>query len=153
MTVLLDANVFLRALVKLPDPAIHWMHEDARALFRAANDGDEHLTTTDAIIAEVAFVLTSRAHYALSVEDACARMKPLVGIRTLRFHGKRHVVRALTLWPHHPRLDFPDVLLAVYADLNNLTLASFDRGFDRFDNLDRYPWQHAPLSNNGANSE
>jgi predicted nucleic acid-binding protein len=150
MTVLLDANVFLRALVRPPDPAIRWMHEDAQELFLAASNGDEHLATTDAIIAEVAFILTSRAHYALSVEDACARMKPLLGIRNLRFHGKRHVVRALTLWPQHPRLDFPDVLLAVYAHPDNLSLASFDRGLDRFGSLDRY---HAPSSNNSADGE
>ena len=50
-------------------------------------------------------------------------------------------MQALNLWPHHPRLDFPDVLLAAYADLDGLTLlASFDRGFDRFGNLDRYLW-------------
>jgi predicted nucleic acid-binding protein len=147
MTVLLDANVFLRAIVKSPDPRIQWMHEDAQALFTSANRGEEQLTTTDAIIAEVAFVLTSKAHYGLSANDACARMKPLVRIRALQFHGKSHVLRALDLWPQHPRLDFPDVLLAVHADLDGLTLASFDRGFDRFGNLDRYPWRHVPQSN------
>jgi predicted nucleic acid-binding protein len=147
MTVLLDANVFLRAIVKSPDPRIQWMHEDAQTLFARANRGEEQLTTIDAIIAEVAFVLTSKAHYGLSVNDACARMKPLVRIRTLQFHGKNHVLRALDLWPQHPRLDFPDVLLAVCADLDGLTLASFDRGLDRFGNLDRFAWQHAPNAN------
>jgi predicted nucleic acid-binding protein len=147
MTILLDANVFLRALAKPPDPAIHWMHDEARELFRKATRGEALLTTTDAIVAEVAFILTSKAHYGLSVDDACTRMRLLVGIRNLRFHGKRNVMRALDLWPQHPRLDFPDVLLAVIADLDSLTLASFDRGFDRFDHLDRYPWQGNARSN------
>jgi predicted nucleic acid-binding protein len=153
MTILVDANVFLRAIVKPANPGIQWMHEDARTLFTRANRGEMQLTTTDAIIAEVAFVLTSKAHYALSVDNACARMIPLVGIRTLRFHGKRQVIRALTLWPQHSRLDFPDVLLAAYADLEGLTLASFDRGLDRFGNLDRHAWPHAPLSNGDTDGE
>lgn len=144
MTVMLDANVFLRAIVKPPDPRIQWMHQEARTLFGRANRGEEQLTTTDAIIAEVAFVLTSRAHYALSAEQACARMKPFVAIRNLRFHGKRYALLALDLWPQHPRLDFPDVLLAVQTDQDGLSLASFDRGFDRFPALTRYAWSSAP---------
>lgn len=144
MTVLLDANVFLRAIVKPLDPRIQWMHQEARTLFSRADRGEEQLTTTDAIIAEVAFVLTSKAHYALSVDDACARIKPFVAIRNMRFHGKRHALQALAHWPQHPRLDFPDVLLAVQTDQDGLTLASFDRGFDRFPALTRYAWSSAP---------
>lgn len=77
-----DANVFLRALTRSPEPRVQRMNDIAGNLLRAAERGEVELTTSDAVIAEVDFILTAKAHYHLPVSDAAARLATLV-----RFKG------------------------------------------------------------------
>jgi predicted nucleic acid-binding protein len=147
VTVVVDANVFLRSLIKPKKPGIAWMHEAAKDLFRQADRGAAVLTTTDAVVAEVAFILTARTHYGLTAEDACARLVPLLAIRNLRFAGKQQVLRALEIWSNQPRMGFVDALVAAYAESPGHTLASFDRGFDRMaEPVARHMWPNDPGS-------
>jgi predicted nucleic acid-binding protein len=136
--IFLDANIFLRALVQSPDPAIQRMHRTAVTLFRQAERGQAEVTTSDAVIAEVAFILTSRAHYGLSPSDAAGQISVLLRLRGVKIRDKRIVLQALDLWATHPKLGFVDALTATYGQRPGIELATFDSDFDRIRGVRRW---------------
>ncbi len=136
--IFLDANILLRALVRSPDPRIRRMNQIAGDLLRAAERGDVEVTTSDAVIAEVAFILTSRAHYQLAASDAAGRIATLVRLRGVKLRDKRIVLRALDLWTANPNLGFVDALTASYAQQPGVELATFDSDFDHLPEIVRW---------------
>lgn len=136
--IFLDANIFLRALTQSPDSRIQRMNDIAADLLRAADRGDIEVTTSDAVIAEVAFILTSKAHYQLTVPDAAGRIATLVRLRGVKLRDKRIVSRALDLWMANPRLGFVDALTASYAQQPGIELATFDIDFDDLPDIVRW---------------
>ncbi len=63
--IFLDANYFLRAITNPTSPETARMQRIAADLLRRAEQGAVELTTSDAVIAEVAFIVTSTNVYAL----------------------------------------------------------------------------------------
>jgi predicted nucleic acid-binding protein len=139
--IFLDANILLRALTRSTEPAIQRMNEQAGNLLRQAERGEAEVTTSDAVIAEVAFILTSKAHYQLDVGDAAGRLATLLAVRGFKLRDKRIVVRALELWESTPKLGFVDALTASYAQQPGVKLATFDTDFDHLSGIIR--WQPA----------
>ncbi|HEY7063160.1 MAG TPA: PIN domain-containing protein [Chloroflexota bacterium] len=130
----LDANVILRYLTG-DDPV---KAAACLALFRRAEAGTEEITTCEAVISEVAYVLSSRAHYGLSHPDVSARLRPVIAMRGLRLPHKRTYLRALDVYAAHPALDFEDALIAAYMERDRLTeLYSYDTDFDRLPGITR----------------
>ena len=93
----LDANVFLRALTQSDAPDVARMNQIAADIFRQADQGEVELTTCDAVIAEVAFVLTSKAHYRLEASDAAGRIATLLHVRGMTLPNRRVILHALHL--------------------------------------------------------
>ena len=124
---LLDANIFLRYLTR--DDEIK--AESCRALFERLSTGEDTAMTTEVILHEVLFVLSSRAHYALSHEEAAARLRPLLLVQGLRLSGKRRYLRALDIYANYPRLDFADAVSVSLVEAQQIDgIVSYDRGFD-----------------------
>jgi predicted nucleic acid-binding protein len=115
------------------------MSESARELFRRAERGEEEITTSEAVLAEVAFILASKRQYNLPAHEVAARMKTIIMQSTLRLHNRRTCLLALDLWTSMPRLGFVDALGAAYAEMHGYALASFDADFDRVPGIKR--WQ------------
>lgn len=136
--IFLDANILLRALIRSTDPATQQMNERAGDLLRQAERGDVEVTTSDAVIAEVAFILTSKAHYQLGVDDAAGRLATIMRLRGVKLRDKRVILRAFDLWSLHPRLGFVDALTASYARLPGIELATFDSDFDNLPDITRW---------------
>jgi len=130
----LDANVFLRYLVAGDERKA----EACFALFQRVKAGHEVVTTSEVIIAEVCYVLRSRAHYGLTPVDIGARLRPLLTLRGLKLAHKGACVRALDIWASHPRIDFEDALTVAHMERLGLTeLFSYDADFDRITNVKR----------------
>lgn len=128
---LLDANIFLRALVVPQSAADHVRAHAAAALFERLGKGEEKATTIEAIITEVCYVLRSRAHYALTPTEIAARLRPLLLLRGLKLPHKRTYLQALDLWAAFPTLNFEDVLLLAHAERLGIdTITSYDTDFD-----------------------
>jgi predicted nucleic acid-binding protein len=96
------------------------------------------VTTSDAVIAEAAFVLTPRAHYQIPVAEAVAKLATLVALRGFTLPDKRSILRGLDLWAAHPDLGFVDALTAAYAQASGMPLATFDSDCDRFPGITRW---------------
>jgi predicted nucleic acid-binding protein len=139
--IFLDANIFLRYLVRPATPALNVMAETANALFASVERGGEEITTTEVVLHEVAYVLASKTHYALPVSEittGLATILRLPGFRLPRGEKKRFL-RALDLWATYPTLGLADALIATTAMTRGAALATFDRDFDRIPGLTR--WQ------------
>lgn len=128
---LLDANIFLRALVRPQSDPERAMAEKSIALFQRLAAGTDEATTIEAIIGSVCYVLRSRRHYGLEPAEIAARLRPLLVLRGLKLPHKGTYLRALDLWATYPRLDFDDVLLVAHSErLAGAGIASFDTDFD-----------------------
>ena len=129
--IFVDANVFLRRLIPPVTSNDAVQHQIAIELFRRADLGEFDLTTSEAVLAEVAFILSAKRHYGLPVAEAVRRMLPYVRSRGLTLDRPSVVHNALLIWRDHPSLGFVDALGAAYASQLDTDLATFDAGLDR----------------------
>ena len=125
MTVV-DANFFLRALVQPATPQDQAMAQTAKTLFWLVQAGRETFTTSDAVIAEVVFILSSKRHYGVPRVDVAALIKPILQLPGCRLPHKGRCLSALDLWVVRPNLSFVDALGAIHAQELRCPLASFD---------------------------
>lgn len=124
----LDTNVIVRYLVK--DNQVK--AEACFQLFQKVEQGTEELTTCEAVIAEVVYVLSSRALYGLNHEEIRARLTPILALKGLRLPQKRLYLRALDLYAIYSFLDFEDALCVVHMENEGINdLCSYDTHFDR----------------------
>jgi predicted nucleic acid-binding protein len=137
--IFLDANIFLRALVDPSGLDSRRLNEIASGLLRQVGRGDVEVTTSDAVLAEVAFILTARAHYQLPASVAAGLISAIVQLRGFRHSEKRAILRALEIWASNPRLGFVDALTLAYVQTPGMQLATFDSDFDNLPGINR--WQ------------
>lgn len=135
----LDANYFLRYLVAPTSSATQAMHETAAAVFEVIERGEEEATTSEAILAEVAFVLASPRQYHLPATDVAAYLAPIIRLPNLKLPRgqKRRYLRALEIWAANPALGFVDALTVASVEHKPVVLATFDTDFDRFPGITR----------------
>lgn len=145
--IFVDANIILRAITESSLPAAQQMDRMARDLFRRVGREEVQATTSDAVIAEVAFVLNSKAHYQLAPAEAAERIAIMVRLRGFKMRDKRIVLQALDFWAHYPKLGFVDALAAAYAQQPGIELATFDSDFDDLPGIIR--WSPEPEGMNG----
>jgi predicted nucleic acid-binding protein len=138
VVIVLDANVILRALTLSDDPQVRRANDLASALFRQVARGDIEVTTSDAVLAEAAFILTAKSHYHLPVAEAAAKLAALVSLPGFKLPDKRSIVLALDFWTANPRLGFVDALVAVHAQRPGMLLATFDSDFDGLPGITRW---------------
>ncbi len=130
----LDTNVIIRYLTG-DDPE---KERASGALLGRLDRGEEEVMSSESVIAEVVYVLTSRAHYGVQPREAAERLKPVVLARGLRLPDKRTVLHALDVYASYPFLDFEDALSVAHMATAGLgEIVSYDRGFDRVPGLIR----------------
>lgn len=137
--IFLDASIFLRTLTRSSDPKVERMGHMVSDLFRRVERGEVEVTTSDAVIAEVVFILTARTRYHVDVPAAAERMAAILRLQGVRRHEKRIILRALDLWMERPKLEFVDALTASYAQQPGIDLATFDSDFETVARITR--WQ------------
>lgn len=126
----IDANIFLRHLTR-DDPV---KAERCYELFKRAQANEVELTTSESVIAEVVYVLSSSKQlYQLSREEIRARLYPLLLLPGLRLAHRKMYLRALDLYALYP-IDFEDALAAAQMERQKITeIYSYDRDLDRLD--------------------
>ena len=121
-----DANIFLRYLTK-DDPI---KAQACYELFKKAERSEVTLTTSEAVIAEIVYVLSSSRLYGLSREDVRVRLLPLLALPGLRLTDRTIYLRALEIYAAY-HLDFEDALAIAHMEHQGITeIYSYDRDFD-----------------------
>ncbi len=133
MTRFVDTNIFLRHLTG-DDPA---KAQQCLALFQRAKQNELTLTTSEAVVAEVVYMLSSKKVYHLPREEIRVRLYPLLSLPGLKLPHRRSLLRALDLYAHS-LLDFEDALTVAHMERTKLTeLYSYDREFDQIEGVRR----------------
>jgi len=129
-----DANIFLRHLTNDDPP-----HAQAcLALFRQAQRKEVRLTTSESVIAEVVYVLSSsKLPYHLSPQDIRARLLPILSLPGLILSNRNMYVRALDIFAAYP-LDFEDALSIAHMQRQHISdIYSYGQEFDRVPDVTR----------------
>ncbi len=123
----LDTNVFLRYFTK-DDPA---KAQRCYELFQRVQSGAEQVTTSESVIAEVVYVLSSPRLYAVPRTDIRALLFSILTLRGMRLPNRRLYVRALDVYAEH-NIDFEDALTVAHVERKRLdAILSYDRDFDQ----------------------
>ncbi|MHB8644958.1 MAG: PIN domain-containing protein [Thermomicrobiales bacterium] len=129
----LDTNVILRYLTQ--DHPDHGPR--AYAFLQRVERGEIAATLSEAVIAEVIYVLSSKALYNVSRAEIQTRLVTVLNLKGMRLHAKGTCLRALDLYAT-TNLDFVDALLVAQVErVKNATLVSFDRGYSNITTVQR----------------
>lgn len=127
MTRFVDTNVFVRALVR--DDEAKWKR--CIDLFERAERGEERLTSSESVVAEVVYVLASPVLYRLPRTELTHLVRPFVESRGLHLDHRAVVLDALDRY-EVTNLDFEDCLSVEHIACNGFeAIYSYDRGFDK----------------------
>jgi predicted nucleic acid-binding protein len=128
-----DANIFIRVLAR-DDPV---KSPRSLALLERARHGQVQLVTSESVVAEVVYVLSSPHIYRLTRTEIVRLLGPVLRIRSLRLEHKRSVLRALDRYGA-TNMDFEDCLTVEHVIRGRLAgLYSYDRDFDRVASIRR----------------
>jgi predicted nucleic acid-binding protein len=132
-TAYLDTNVILRYLTQdNPDQS-----QRARKLFEQAERGEITLITTEAVVAETVYVLSSKALYNLPRADIRRHVGNILSIKGLKILHKASYLRALEIYAS-TNLDFVDALILAHMERTKVkTLISFEKSFDKVSEITR----------------
>lgn len=129
----LDTNVILRYLTR-DDPV---KAERCFELFQRVKRKEIKLTTSETVLAEVVYVLSSRSVYNQAREQVRNLLLPIVSLSGVLVLHRRSFLRALELFAV-TNMDFEDCLsLAHMERLKIKTIVSYDRDFDRVNTIER----------------
>ena len=121
-----DANVFLRFLTR-DDPV---KAERVKELLERADRGEVELLTSESVIAELVFVLSSPRLYNLGRDRIRALLTPIVSLKGLKLPKRAMYLRALDLYVETP-MDFVDALAIAQMEAGGVTeVYSYDEHFD-----------------------
>ena len=130
----LDTNIFVRYLAADDEAKTEACFE----LFQRLGRGAETATTSETVIAEVVYVLSSRSLYKLDHDEIAARLAPLLSLRGLRLRDKRTYFRALNLYAANSFLNFEDALTVAHMERLDISeVLSYDTDFDRIPGISR----------------
>lgn len=128
--IVVDANLFLRFITRPQPGAAPRLFVTADALFTAVGAGELEYTTSDAIVAEVVWVLTKT--YEFPREAVRRPMRSLLNLPGCRMPTKNLCVEALDAWAVNPKLSFIDALIARMAETGDYELATLDEDLASF---------------------
>lgn len=139
--IFIDTNVIVRYFMDSDFDDYRRMNRQATALFDRAAGGEVELFISDAVVAEIAHVLTSKLR--VPVEDVAIRLAALLRMPNLVMTNREIVIEALEIWRQRPSLGFVDALGAAYGRQPGNQLATFDKGIPKIFGVDA--WDFGPV--------
>jgi predicted nucleic acid-binding protein len=141
--IFLDANFFLRYIVRVETEEQSRMQRLAENFMLALETGAIEATTSEVVLHEVCYVMTSRRQYGASVHEAITALEPILRLSALKFPpgDKEIYLRALSIWQQYPKLEFADSVIAARCEVNGWELATFDETLGSLPSITR--WQPA----------
>ncbi len=130
---LVDTNVLVRFFVGEPVKQA----SKVLALVEKADAEEIVLVITPLIVAETIFTL--QAFYGMDRKKVAEGLIEFLKSRGIEVVEKETVLDALERLKHH-NISIADTYLAATAAASGLRVASFDKDFDTFQDVKRYPW-------------
>jgi predicted nucleic acid-binding protein len=127
--IFVDTNVLVRYLVAPETDDYRRMSQQAADLFDRAGAGEIELFLSDAVVAELAHVLTSKLR--APVDGVATRLAALLRTPNLIMANREITLEALEIWRQRPSLGFVDSLGAAYGRQPGVQLATFDKGIPK----------------------
>jgi len=148
--IFLDANVFLRHLTPPGTKEDVTRKAIARYLFERLASGELIATTSEVVIHEVCYVLSSPRQYGRSAAEIVPALLALLQLPGFRLtQADREVyVRAFELWNELPKLEFSDSVIAARCERAGHNLATFDGHFAAISS--RSLWNPEPNATTGS---
>lgn len=128
---LLDTNVVIRLLTN--DPPAQALA--AQSFFQGACDGHYELVVSDILLFEVVFVLQKVYH--VSRSNITKHLQQLLSTPGINFLNRRIMEDTIRCFSEY-QVDFSDAYHAAVALDRKISIASFDRDFDKFKNISRF---------------
>lgn len=123
----IDTNLILRYLTR--DHPQHSV-QAARAFLQIAL-GQLIVTTSESVISEVVYVLSSKKLYSLPRSAVQAHLTAIIRLKGLKLPYKKSYLRALDLYASK-NVPFVDALIVAHMERTRIsTVLSFDHDFDR----------------------
>ena len=128
-----DTNIFIRFLTKDDISKA----ERCFALFQMANEKKTLLTTSESVLAEVVYILSSKNLYKLDPTSIYQLLLPVINIKGLKLSSKKVFKKALEIYSEY-NVDFEDTLSVAHMQSAGANeIFSYDKDFDRFDDISR----------------
>ncbi len=132
----LDTNIIIRYVTQDdPDKA-----ERSRELLKKVEAGELTFFASESIVVEIVQVLSSKGLYNQPRATVASHLSAILALTRLKLANKRTILRALDVWVNaSASVDFVDALSVAHMERQHISsIASFDRDFDRFTQIDRY---------------
>jgi uncharacterized protein len=130
----IDTNVFIRYLTG-DDPT---KGEASTALMEKVESGEVEVTTCEAIVAEIVFVLSSRSQYGLSPQVIRDKVAPILTLKGLKLKNKKLYLEALDIYAAYKGLDYEDALCVADMKQKGIgSIFSYDTDFDQIPQIER----------------
>lgn len=128
-----DTNIFIRYLTR--DHPVH--AQRCFELFQRAKRKEIQLMTSEAVLAEVVYVLSSPRLYNQPRSNIRTLLMPLATLSNLKIPNRRVFLRALDLYASS-NLDFEDALSVAHMEKRKLTtILSYDHHFEHLAGIQR----------------
>jgi predicted nucleic acid-binding protein len=127
---IVDTNLLVRFFTGEPED----MAVATKRLVQKADEGSLELEVFPLIVAETIYTLES--FYKIKREEVCRALLSLVESRGIKVHEKSRIIDALKRHRDF-NVHFADAYLAAVAVDLQLAVASFDRDFDKFEDVRR----------------
>jgi predicted nucleic acid-binding protein len=128
-----DTNIFLRYLTNDDTAKARKCYE----LFQEAGASKIVLTTSEAVIAEIVYLLSSKRVYNLARKEVVARLRPLLSLPALKLSYRTVYIRALELYTSY-NIDFEDALSKAHMERQKIReIYSYDKDFDQVQQITR----------------
>lgn len=129
----IDTDIIVRLLTG-DDPA---KQQAAFNLFARIRDGELMADAPETVIADAVFVLASPRLYSVSRPNVRTLLWPIVTLPGFQIENRAIVLDALDLYANSSS-GFGDALIVAYMrQRGSTTLYSYDRGFDRYPDIQR----------------
>src|SRR5215212_6958720 len=107
----IDTNVLIRYLTN-DDPQ---KAAQSRTLIERLSKGNETVSTSEAVLAEIVHILSSKKLYNLPRHEIREHLERFLHLKGLKMRSKKQCLRALALYDT-VHIDFVDCLIVAYAE-------------------------------------
>ena len=129
----IDANIILRYLTQ-DDPK---KAENCYKLFQKVKNGEIDVTTCEAVLAEIVYVLSSSKLYNLPGSEIYSLLIPIINLKGFKLSQKRLYIKALDIYASI-NIDFEDAVAIAHANKRQIReIYSYDNDFDKIKQLKR----------------